>query len=84
MFGQELTDELKASLILRQFSFGVLLDLHDFLMRAPDHENIRRVSVLRTFMVVFEDEWLLLPCVSTCRGQQNLERSEFVLGFGVA
>jgi hypothetical protein len=84
MLGQQPADEREPCLILRQVSFGILFDLYDFLVRPPNHQNIRCVPASRAFMMVFEDKWLLLPRISTRRGHQNLKRFQFILRFSVA
>ena len=84
MLREQFADESKASPILGQGGLLIFLDLHNFLSCAPDHQNVRRIAVLRPFMVVFESEWLLLPRVGMRCGQQDLKCFEFVLGFRVA
>jgi hypothetical protein len=68
MFGQQFPDQGEACLILWQIALGVFLDFHDFLMRTPGDQNVRRLAMLCPFMMVFEEERLLLPPVRTCRG----------------
>jgi hypothetical protein len=40
--------------------------------------------MLRFLVMVFENEWLLLPRVGMRRCHQDLKRPKFILGFGVA
>ena len=77
-------DERKARLILGQLCLGIVLDLDDLLVGAPDYQNVRRVPVLCAFVMVLENKRLLLPCIRSRGGQQDLEGFEFVLGFDVA
>ena len=79
MLCQQLADQSEACLILGLIGLRVFLDFHNFLMCAPNDENVGRVTMLCPIMVVFEEERLLLPGVGMCRGQQNLKCFEFVL-----
>ena len=47
-------------------------------MRAPNHQQIGCVAVLLPFVVVFQNERLLLPSVGMRCGQYDPERAEFV------
>ena len=84
MLREQFADESKASPILGQGGLLIVLDLHDLPACAPDHENVRRIPMLRPFVMVFESEWLLLPRVGMRCGHQDLKRLEFILGFRVA
>jgi len=84
MFREQFADESKANPILGQRGLLIVLDLHNLMACAPDHQDVRRIPVFRPFMVVFESEWLLLPRVGMCCGHQDLKRFEFILGFRVA
>jgi ABC-type enterobactin transport system permease subunit len=46
VLGQKLTNHGKPRLILREIGIRVFLDLNDFLMCAPDDQNVRCVAVL--------------------------------------
>ena len=78
MLRQQLADQREASPVLGLISLGVFLDLHDLPMGAPNHQQIWCVAVLFAFMVVFQSERLLLPCVGMRCGEQDPECSEFV------
>ncbi len=54
MLREQFADESKANPILGQGGLLIVLDLHNLLACAPDHQNVRRVTVFRPFMVVFE------------------------------
>jgi len=84
MLRQQFADESKANPILGQRGLLIVLDLHNLLACAPDDQNVRRIPVFRSFVVVFESEWLLLPRVGMRCGHQDLKRLEFILGFRVA
>lgn len=70
-------------LILWQLGIAVLFYFYDFLMRSPIDENVWSVAMLRSFIVVAENEGLLLPCAKVHSGEQNLECPEFVLRFSM-
>src|SRR5437667_4402996 len=78
MFGQQLADQREARLVLWQISLGVFLDFHNVSMRAPSHQQIGCVAVSFPFVVVFQNEGLLLPNVGMRCGQQDPERAKFV------
>ena len=84
MLGEQPANPCKARSILRQLRLSIVFDLDDFLMRAPDDQNVRSVSMLCAFMMVVHHERLFLPCIRSRRGQQNPERVELVLRFRVA
>jgi len=84
MLSEQVFDESEASQSLGQSGLLIVLDFHNVLSCAPDHQNVRGVAVFRRFTVVFESERLLLPRVGMCCGYQDLKRFEFILGFRVA
>jgi hypothetical protein len=70
-------------LILWQICLSVFLDFYDFMMLTPGNQYVRRVAMLRPFVMVFEEERLLLSPVRARRGHQDLECPEFILGLSV-
>ena len=80
MIHEQLSDESKASPILRQGGLLIVLDLDNLLACAPDYQNVRCISMPRSFMMVFESEGLLLPRVGMRCRHQDLKRFEFILG----
>jgi hypothetical protein len=66
---QQFADQCKARLILGLLGLRIFLNFDDFLISAPNDENVRGIPMLCPIVVVFEKERLLLPGVGLGRGQ---------------
>ena len=73
MLVQQCADQCEASLVLWQLSFGVCLDFHYFVAGSPNNQKVGCVSVYLLSLVILQDAWLFLPCVSSSGGQQDPE-----------